>query len=160
METGYRLWAPEDIQIVSAGMRKSDVLELRDSCGQDPVTALKRSVELTQDCFTGIVENEPIAMFGCANHGDPLIGIPWMLCTDRFDEEVKYGKHKRKFLREGRGIVAGWNDQYPLLTNYVDCRNENAINWLQWLGFTFLREVEMPSAVPFYEFIRIKQTHV
>ena len=61
------------------------------------------------------------------------------------------------FLRESRKVVDFLNTKYPILWNFVDCRNELHLRWLKWCGFKFLRKIKYGvSQKPFYEFIRIK----
>ena len=81
------------------------------------------------------------------------IGIPWMLSDGDFKGlEIT-------FLRTGKKWVDGLlSTNWDLLYNYVDVDNHNAIKWLKFLGFSFIRV--MPNfgyaGTPFVEFMRIK----
>ena len=63
----------------------------------------------------------------------------------------------REFLPESRKWVEKINQDYLVLTNYVDVRNTAAKRWLRWLGFRFVRIVEDfgYEKRPFYEVVRI-----
>ena len=50
------------------------------------------------------------------------------------------------------------NEKYPLLTNAVDEEYKVSIDWLRFLGFTFLKRHETWGVgnKPFLEFVRIQ----
>jgi hypothetical protein len=70
------------------------------------------------------------------------------------DELLEY---QMKFLRRSRIYIELIQQEYPLLHNVVDARNELHIKWLKWMGFKFiqLHEEYGVEKRPFYEFIRI-----
>ena len=45
-------------------------------------------------------------------------------------------RHARRFLRLSREYLEEAKKGYDFLENYVDQRNEAAVKWLAWLGFT------------------------
>ena len=73
----------------------------------------------------------------------------WMLCTPAIH------KYPLTFAREAKRFIDSRKEEY--LWNYVDKRNTTHCRLLKFLGFTFLREVQMgPNNLPFIEFIKLK----
>ena len=73
----------------------------------------------------------------------------WMLCTPAIN------KYPLTFARAAKRILGTRKEKY--LWNYVDKRNKAHCRLLKFLGFTFLREVQMgPNNLPFIEFIKLK----
>ena len=73
----------------------------------------------------------------------------WMLCTPAI---LKY---PLTFAREAKRFIDSREEKY--LWNYVDKRNQAHCRLLKFLGFTFLREVQIgPNNLPFIEFIKLK----
>ena len=58
-------------------------------------------------------------------------GIPWMLCTDAVDRVPR-----RAMAAVSRQVVDGWKASHDALLNMVHARNERAVRFVQWLGFT------------------------
>lgn len=133
MRAEIRPTAEGDLGAVIAAARPADVAEMA-ALGMTFPEALQGSLNRSDWSATGVVDGEPVCMFGVA----PVsllggIGAPWMLGTtalDRPDMQVP-------FLRASRGVVAAMLATYPRLINLVDTRNTIAIRWLRWLGFTF-----------------------
>jgi hypothetical protein len=77
-------------------------------------------------------------------------GVPWMLATPHMEN------HKRDLLGVSRIMTDYYHTKYELLCNYTDKRHVESHRYLQWCGFTFLREVPFgASQLPFYEFVRL-----
>lgn len=78
------------------------------------------------------------------------VGRPWMLATP----EIK--KVSIAFLRASRVVVDIWQEDFPILTNVVDARNDLHLRWLDWLGFRRVATLEGYGArqETFYQFIR------
>tara|TARA_B100000902_G_scaffold18784_1_gene22533 strand:+ start:14356 stop:14718 length:363 start_codon:yes stop_codon:yes gene_type:complete len=102
-----------------------------------------------------IVHNGVIkSMFGVNKSTiNDRIGIPWLLSDGQFEGiEIK-------FLRTGKKWVDDLlSTNWDLLYNYVDVDNHNAIRWLKFLGFSFIRVIPNfgYAGTPFVEFMRIK----
>lgn len=76
-----------------------------------------------------------VALFGLQPHPVlPGAGIPWMLCT-RHLEAVP----RRRMAAVSVSVVHQWRQQCRLLQNMVHRRNERAMRFVQWLGFTIDR---------------------
>jgi hypothetical protein len=100
--------------------------------GLGPYRALKDSLDRSAVAWTGMVNDEPVCMFGVT----PIdilggIGSPWLLGTDKVK---RYGL---TFLRLNKQYIPKMLDVFPRLVNFVDVRHEVAIRWLKWLGFEF-----------------------
>ena len=81
--------------------------------------------------------------------GRPGVGAPWMVGSDEMLN------HKTFLLRQCKRYIHGFLDTYPVLTNYVDCRNIVSIQWLAWVGFAMC-EVEPFHGAQRLPFIRFQ----
>lgn len=114
----------------------------RDECdalAMGPFRALTDSLNRSAAAWTGMVNDEPVVMFGVT----PIdilggIGSPWLLGTD----EAR--RHAFTFLRLNKQYLPKMLSLFPVLANYVDARHDVAIRWLKWLGFRF-----DPEPVPY-----------
>lgn len=148
----YRPATLDDVHELAPRMRKSDVEEIAASSGVEPAQALFLSLLAGAETHSIIAQDgEVIGMFGVVPSTDPLIGIPWMLASDRLPEI------KKEFLPQSLEWVKEVNKKFPILLNYVDKRNKKAIRWLRYLGFKFPQLVDEfgVGSKPFYEFVRI-----
>jgi hypothetical protein len=133
---------------LASTMRQADVDEVWASNHHTPEEALDRSFRLSDEPFTGLVDGEVVCIFGVAQP-TPLAdnGSPWLLASDLVEE------HAHTFLRVNRVYVKEIRKRYPLLENYVDCRNTASIRWLKWLGFKFDKPAPYgPDGLPFLRF--------
>ena len=146
---GFRISQYEDISKLANNLRFEDKQEILANSGQLPYYALLRGYVHSEVCFTIIdKENIPVGMFGVGKEG-----TIWLLATNDI-HRIRFS-----FLRESRKVIDFLNQKYPLLWNYVDCRNELHIRWLKWCGFSFLRKIPNGKLQqPFYEFIKICAT--
>lgn len=123
----------EHVSQMLPNVRLADCHEVRASSGMTIDEALPMSVEASEMCWAGLVDDQVACIFGVT--GASMLsttGYPWMLGTDLIE------LHAKAFLRRNRKMVGVMLERYPYLTNYVDCRNAKAIEWLKWLGFTIL----------------------
>jgi len=88
-------------------------------------------------------------MLGVVPNG--LIGSIWMVGTP----DLK--KISVSFLKNCQGVFKVLKNNFQLLHNYVDARNELHIRWLKWMGFTFIKKHNHIGIeqLPFYEFIKL-----
>lgn len=118
-------------QYIAPRMREADVQEIWAVGHRQPYDALVRSMHLSADPATGMVNGHPICMFGV---GVPnllsTIGTPWLLGTPEIE------KYAKKFLRLNKSYIDLIKVDFDLLYNWVDQRNTASIRWLKWLGFT------------------------
>lgn len=93
-----------------------------------------------------VVDGAVVAVFGDSTHSAE-IGVPWLISTRHVE------RFPRAFLQVCKPEVAEMLTRHPLLLNYVDARNQAAIRWLRWLGFTFCEpEPYGPDGHPFHCF--------
>ena len=143
---GFRLSIHEDCQYLADKLRYEDKREILDATGFTPISGLTFSYVSSEVCFTIVDKNNiPVGMFGVSKDG-----AIFLLASNEI-KRIRYS-----FLRESRKVVDFLNTKYPMLWNFVDCRNELHLRWLKWCGFKFLRKIKYGvSQKPFYEFIRI-----
>ena len=141
---------PEHIPAISAHVREADRAELWAASCSAPADVLTRGLEFSTRCWTGTIDDVPVCMFGVAPAtllGET--GRPWMVGTDHLD------RHAVLFLRRNKGKVDEMLSLFPVLENYVDCRNSRAIQWLRWLKFSFGEPEPMGVyGLPFMRFER------
>ena len=119
------------LQVVAAEAREADVAELWASAHLTPPEVVELAEKLSPEVFIGWLDDTPICAFGVT----PIStitghGSPWMVGTNHLDSCAA------GFLKASRLIIFGMLRSWPVLTNFVDARNERAIRWLKWLGFT------------------------
>tara|TARA_Y100001938_G_C8052372_1_gene412524 strand:- start:709 stop:1185 length:477 start_codon:yes stop_codon:yes gene_type:complete len=141
----------EDVEYLAPRLRDEDVAEAQAHSGVSAYDALKIGFENCLNCGTGVLKDEPILMFG-ASQILPDVGMVWMLGTDKIAEG------RVSVLRQSKEWLAELHEEFELLFNYVDARNEVHIKWLKWLGFSFinLHPEFGVGKLPFYEIVRIR----
>ena len=145
-----------DIPHIAVNMRLEDIYEIRAASGSCPSDALTIGLEASEVCLVAYNKEKPrcpIAMFGVVPIEDnPTIGRVWLLGTD----DIKF--NSVGFLRKSKEFVDYFHQSYPLLFNNIDARNTVHIRWLEWLGFSFVRELPNYGAEQrlFYEFARLQ----
>jgi len=119
----------EHAAYIATHMSRADREEVA-ACGKGPLAALRDGLDTAVAAWTGLVEDEPICMFGVSPM-DLLggTGVPWLLGTD------KIGGNALVFLRRNKAYVRKMLEIFPHLMNFVDARNHLGILWLVWLGF-------------------------
>ena len=140
--TDHIFWLAEN-------MRQADVDEVAAEGGRGPYAALRDSLNASAAAWTGLVNDEPVCVFG-VSPTDILggTGSPWLLGTDKVE------RYAVTFLRLNKKYVAKMLELFPHLVNYVDVRNETSIRWLRWLGFK-LDSAPVPYGMfgmPFFRF--------
>ena len=145
-----RLATEVDCIYLSENLRQEDIQEIKAVVGNLPpllslLTGLKMSsvplVICNADC-------KPVAMLGVVPNG--LIGFIWMVGTD----DLK--KISLSFLRNSKDVCDVLKGKHQILHNYVDKRNKLHINWLKWMGFSIINEVNYGiENRKFYEFVKI-----
>ena len=147
---GFRLSIYEDCQYLADKLRYEDKREILDATGFTPISGLIFSYVSSEVCFTIVDKNNiPVGMFGVSKDG-----AIFLLASNEI-KRIRYS-----FLRESRKVVDFLNTKYPMLWNFVDCRNELHLRWLKWCGFTFLRKLNYGvNQKPFYEFIKLCAYH-
>ncbi len=150
----YRPTNWDDVYFVSDNMREEDQDECR-AGGLTPFDALSLSFDQSDASFTLISpDGIPAAILGVSpgHYGDHM-GCVWMLGTD----DIR--KHKVHFLKHCRDGLQDLFDTTGKEGFYNYSYADNALHhsWLRWLGFVFLRPVNLPPYDNrFYEFVRLK----
>jgi hypothetical protein len=141
-----------DVDYLCNNLRPEDAQEVQASHGSTK-EALQMGFDDSDECWTIVVtETDEIAGIYGVGRYDDMVGIPWLLTTPAIE------KVWLPFLRGSRKWVSEINNKYPLLTNAVDAEYTVAINWLRFVGFTFIKKHETWGVGnrPFLEFVRIR----
>ena len=145
-----RLATEVDCIYLSEHLRKEDIQEIKAVVGNLPLLLSllighKLSAVPLVICDA---ESKPVAMLGVVPNG--LIGFIWMVGTD----DLK--KISLSFLRNSKDVCDVLKGKHQILHNYVDKRNKLHINWLKWMGFTIINEINYGiENRKFYEFVKI-----
>jgi hypothetical protein len=144
----------DDVSFVATRMRVEDAAECH-AGGMSPLDALTLSYETSLVVYALLepVLQVPGAILGVCPGVYPKWGAIWLLGTDAIR------KYRTTFLRNSKPALAHLYEetQKDVLYNYTFCENTVHHAWLRWLGFTFLRKINLPPhGQPFYEFVKIK----
>lgn len=152
MKVHVRQSIQDDVDYLCDNLRPEDRQEVLASHGSTR-EALQVGFDESEECWTIIVKDtgEIAGMYGLARY-DETLGVPWLLTSPAIK------KVWLPFLRGSRKWVEEANNKYPLLTNAVDADYTVAINWLRFVGFTFIKKHEKWGVgnKPFLEFVRIR----
>ena len=145
-----RLATEVDCIYLSEHLRKEDIQEIKAVVGNlPPLLSLLIGHKLSAvPLVICDAESKPVAMLGVVPNG--LIGFIWMVGTD----DLK--KISLSFLRNSKDVCDVLKGKHQILHNYVDKRNKLHINWLKWMGFSIINEVNYGiENRKFYEFVKI-----
>lgn len=152
MKVHVRQSTQDDIEYLCDNLRPEDMEEVLASHGSTR-EALQMGFDESEECWTITVKDtgEIAGIYGLAKY-DNTMAVPWLLTTPAIK------KVWLPFLRGSRKWVEEANNKYPLLTNAVDADYTVAINWLRFVGFTFIKKHEKWGVgnKPFLEFVRIR----
>ena len=152
MKGHVRASTQEDVDFLADNLRHEDAREVVASHGSTK-EALQVGFDESDECWTIVVTdtNEIAGMYGVGRQDD-MTGVAWLLTTPAIQ------KVWLPFLRGSRKWVNDINKKYPILTNAVDAEYELAINWLKFVGFTFIKKHDTWGVgnKPFLEFVRIQ----
>lgn len=122
---------PEHALELAENMNPPDAAEVWAAMHSTPLEALLRSMRVSRDTTTGLVDGRVLAMFGVApTTALSTVGSPWLLGS----REVP--QHRRAFMLASREYIRQITPMYAMLENYVDARYTASIRWIRWLGFT------------------------
>ena len=123
--------SPDMVRHVVRNIRPIDRVESLAFYGKEPEEMIAETLENSRLAWVGLLDGEPVVAFGCACY-DTLesTGVPWLFGTPKLERCAK------TFVRMSKPYLAAIINCHLRLTNCVDVRNELAIKWLRWLGFT------------------------
>lgn len=120
------------VRTIARRMRQADRDEVFAASGHTPFEALALSLRKSSRAYTGLVDGQPVVMFGVADINVLCgIGAPWLLGTDEVEQiSLRFLRLSRRWRRQ---LFRG----YSVLRNFVDVHNTVSVRWLRWLGATF-----------------------
>ena len=134
----YKDWTVEDVRpidcvIISLELREADRREIfAYSCGSVGRSVVE-SVRGSRVCFCVKRNEAAVMLFGVARRA--LLGdahVVWALASREIERAPFV------FLRHCRRAVAGLNEVFPVMVNFVGVWNEQSLRWLRWCGFRVL----------------------
>ena len=153
-DTHVRPSVLEDAAIVADTLRLEDAAECKAQSGSSPRESLLYCYFMSKPCLTVVSRHGHLMAMGGVVPEGKNTGRIWLLgCQTMFDDLSE----RYYFLRESKRQLAKMQELFPVLFNVVDARNKIHIRWIQWLGFTFIREHPQwgPESRLFYEFVKI-----
>ena len=146
-ETDY-----DDVYFLAPRLRQADYNECLAASGREPLGVLLDGLKYGDTTLTMIAPTGvPVGILGVGKSSIKDAGSIWLSATDDIQ------KYQMTFLRHSKQVLRKLQQDYLVLHNYVDARNELHIKWLKWMGFTFINKHERWGFEqrPFYEFVRI-----
>ena len=145
-----RLANEDDCIYLAENLREDDYREIKAVTGLPPLLSLLTGLKSSQVPLV-ICDNQGkvVAMLGVVPNG--LIGSIWMVGTP----DLK--RISVSFLKNCQDVFTVLKNNFSVLHNYVDARNELHIRWLKWMGFSFIKKHQCYGIEqkPFYEFVKI-----
>tara|TARA_A100000171_G_C2128629_1_gene145184 strand:- start:1667 stop:2152 length:486 start_codon:yes stop_codon:yes gene_type:complete len=133
-------------------LRQNDLIEVAALGFDNAEQALIYGVDHSDITVTALDANsEPFAMFGVGKKHDQ--DFIWLLGSEGLV------KNRFTFLKASKVILPAMMKDKPTVTNLVYAEYEDSINWLNWLGAKFIREVDL-RGFRFYEFIIINKDYI
>lgn len=127
--------SPQDVATLSARITPADAAELN---------AAGLTVE---QCLDGVSaqalrhDGRLICLFGAMEHPSmPGVGIPWMLCTVELHDVPR-----RAMAEVSARVVQSWRGRFARMVNLIHRHNEQAIRFVNWLGFRVYAEPAGPG---------------
>lgn len=140
-----------DGMALSKNLRLADRREVIAHSGESPRTGVETALWKSDKCWTVLLDDEPIAIFGYCLDGDDSANI-WMLGSDKI-RDIKW-----QFLRESKRWLHRITKDFKRVWAVADVRNKVHKDWYDWLGFTTVTTVHTgPFSLPFYHIEYIKE---
>lgn len=144
----------QDVEMLKDNLRKHDVDEVFASSNATPELSLTIGLSISSYCKTVFVGNKPIAMFGMVPVSE-IKACAWGLCSKDI------AKVKKEFYKFSKKQLAEMLSLFPVIFNYVDCRNKTSIRWLKALGARFNKpELFGVAKIPFQKFYFRRKDYV
>lgn len=124
----------EHAALLAPRMRPADAAEVKAALGMGPLAALRASIEASEVCCAAFFDGEIAAIWGCSPRPSIIfgqVGDAWLLTSDVVD------RHPVTFMRYCRRELRRMLRFYPVLSNAIDARHEQALRWGKRLGFRF-----------------------
>lgn len=131
--------------VMAPGMRQLDALEMKASCGLEPLEGLRYAIGVSSSAWAAISDDDILAIFGVVPL-NVLAGEASVWClTSEGVNDLPFA-----FLRKSKQVVAELLSAWSVLVNMVDVRHGPALRWLRWLGAEVHAPVPHgPEGLPF-----------
>lgn len=149
----WQLATQEDVDQILPQLREADVRESSVMYGVSP-TSLFRSIGFDRKNTFIIASKTSGKKFALAgvqrSRAYPGTAMIWCISTPEIMA------HKIEFLRYSKTFIEDVSQPYSLIYNWVHAANTVHIEWLRWLGFSFIAKRENFGAgkETFYSFVK------
>lgn len=119
--------------VLATTMRPKDVAEL-EACGLTPLDGLLQSLRVSEQAWAVLYDDVVGALFGVEPLEGPVLGHAdglWFLTGHLFAEQPM------AFFRAAKRAVEALLERYPVLTNVIDARHDDALRFARAMGATF-----------------------
>lgn len=120
----------DHVDYFSESLRKVDVLEMWLADHSKPFSALQICAFSSDKSYVVEADGVPVIIFGVDRDGLSENGRVWMLATDDLEFMQK------SFIKRCKKVFFELVEDFDMVYNYVYEKNEIALKWLKWLGFT------------------------
>lgn len=139
-----------DMVTLARTMRLVDRQEILASSGEAALTVLRDSWDQSDIRYFFYLDGQPVAALGVVQLTE-TIGVPWLLCGENVEDIPN-----AEFWRISKTTIGIFEEDYHVLTNYVDERNLSSRRWLRHLGFSEMETINYGFAKR--PFIRFEKT--
>lgn len=119
-----------DYESVAPRLRELDIKEI-EAYGQDPMESFFRSIELSTEVYTIVIDGTPEAIFGLGEAPGDEGAVIWFLSTDNIRNAGL------RLIRIGRQWVKQKAQEYGQLYNFVHSPHVEAHAFIEMMGFEF-----------------------
>ena len=142
---------PSDGEALAPNLRLADRREIIAMTGESARNGLKSAIEASTHCWTALIDEEPIAIFGYCSDSSNNANI-WLLGSDKIKAT------RFQFLRESKKWLKKIVEDFDRVWAIADVRNKAHKDWYKWLGFDIVTTVNMgPFMLPFYHIEYVKE---
>jgi hypothetical protein len=134
-----------DCLYLAGNLREADYLEVEASGYDSALECLLIGLESQDTTYVGCdCDDKPFLI--CGTREDESGGLVWAMGTDDIMN------HKKEFIAISRVWLDKCHEKYDELHNCVHSKNEEHINWLRWLGFSFGQPIKNYKGEEFIPF--------
>lgn len=129
MSLRFEVAIPAHAKVIAKAMRTRDIAEVFAGWGDPEAEIIKAVYASPGYARTAFWELEPLAIFGM--RALTVLGGSaevWCFGTKAIQ------RHRMAFLRSSKAVIREMHRRSPMLTNYVDATDHEALKWLVWLG--------------------------
>jgi len=150
----HRVFETTDIhRVLNMKLREIDQIEVIGSTGLPVREAIEFSIHASSMVYVIEKEEKIVGVWGYVGIGAEGFCVPWLLQSAALLEDKR---DRISFARESALVVDELFKMCPFMFNFVSTENEEAQEWLRWLGFKVHdhKVIYLHSNSPFFMFTK------